>query len=277
MDMRTRLLHGVVIVLAARGLVGAAETPPATARALLDRRQELENTTRRWTDRYQHIGMEIVDADGEVQTRELAMYDKRYGGDERKTIVFFLADADVKGTALLGNAHGNQPSSQWLYLPELKKIRQIGERDRDDSFMDTDLSYRDLDVIQQLGSWPESDAPSRLVREETIDGVRCQLIELLPRREDIGYRRILVWLDPDDLVPRRLEFYDGEGQPKRRISQREVRTVGAVPVAHRVETETPAAKTKTITVLKEARFDQGLADRLFTQRCLEIGPGCVAQ
>src|SRR5881397_357335 len=88
---------------------------------------------------------------------------------------------------------------QWLYLPELQRVRQITARTRNESFVGTDLSYHDLDLIQELTSWTEDDARSSLRGEETVDGTPTYAIELVPRREDIGYKKIVVWLGRDDL------------------------------------------------------------------------------
>jgi outer membrane lipoprotein-sorting protein len=97
------------------------------------------------------------------------------------------------------------------------------------------------------------------------------VIELAPRREDIGYKQIVMWLGRDDLFPRRLEFYEDGDQPKKRLTQGQVSDVGAIPVAHAVEVVTPSVGTKTVMDVVEVRFNQGLDDDLFTQRQLERG------
>jgi hypothetical protein len=50
-----------------------------------------------------------------------------------------------------------------------------------------------------------------------------------------------------------------------------VRAVGAIPVAHRIEVETPANGTRTRIEVTEAQFNQKLEEDLFTQRALERG------
>ena len=129
------------------------------------------------------------------------------------------------------------------------------------------------------------DAASRLRGQETVDGVSCDVIELTPKREDIGYERIVLWLGHDDLVPRQVEFYetapssgwlgfggsDGSTAPTRRIRQSEVQSIGAIPVAHHVEVETPSAGTKTIVTFTRVAFDQKLPDDLFSQPAMEWG------
>ena len=73
-----------------------------------------------------------------------------------------------------------------------------------------------------------------------MDGTPTHAIELAPQREDIGYKKVVVWLGHDDLVPRRLELYEDAAEPKKRIAQSDVKSVGAIPVPHHVEVATPA-------------------------------------
>jgi outer membrane lipoprotein-sorting protein len=253
--------------------LGLAASPAAgeTAREILDRRKALDDTTRRWDDRHQRMKLRIVDRRGGERVRELAVYEARYPGDEHKTILFFLAPAEVKGTGFLAFTHKGRPADQWLYLPELKRVRQITARARNESFVGTDLSYHDLDLIQEMTSWSEEDARSALVREEPIDGMPAYVIEETPVREDIGYARILLWLGREDLVPRKLEFYGDAPEPQKRIVQSEVRPVGAIPVAHQIRVETPAAGSHTVIDVSDVRFNQGLRADHFSQRYLEQG------
>jgi Outer membrane lipoprotein-sorting protein len=85
---------------------------------------------------------------------------RRTPGDPRaqKAILFFLAPAEVKGTGFLAFTHKGRPADQWLYLPELKRVRQITARRRKESFVGTDLSYHDLDLIQE---WRRGRRPTR--------------------------------------------------------------------------------------------------------------------
>src|SRR4029450_5170100 len=201
-----RAARSALLVLAVASAAQGAET----ARQILDRRKALDDTTRKWTDRQEQLSMSIRDARGGERQRVLRLYERRPPGDERQTIVFFESPAEVKGTARLALTHKGKAAEQWLYLPELKRVRQISPRSRSESFVGTDLSYQDLDIIQEMGGWSEEDARSSLRGEETIDGVPTYVIELAPQREDIGYQKIVLWLGRDDLLPRRLEFY-GDG------------------------------------------------------------------
>jgi uncharacterized protein len=266
-DMRAPRLAFVLVLLALGGAARGAET----ARQILDRRKALDDTTRHWDDRHQKMKLTITDKRGGERVRELELFDRKEPGDEQKTILFFLSPAEVKGTSFLAFTHKGRPADQWLYLPELQRVRQITARTRNESFMGTDLSYHDLDLIQEMVAWTEEDAHSSLRPDETIDGTPTWPVELAPQREDIGYKKIVLWLGHDDLVPRQLEFYEDGADPKKRMKQADVRSIGAIPVPHRIEVATPAAGSHTAIEISDVQFNQKLEPDLFTQRYLERG------
>jgi outer membrane lipoprotein-sorting protein len=264
-------VSAVALLLA---LVAAASPAPGaeTAREILDRRKALDDTTRHWNDRQQRMRFVIVGGSGGERRRELSVYERRYPEDEIKSVVFFHAPAEVKGTALLAFTHKGRQGEQWLYLPALARVRVISGSARREKFVGTDLTYHDLDLIQEMSSWTEQDATSKLLGAGDVGGVAVHTIELVPQREDIGYQKIVLGLGRDDLVPRRIEFYEDGEEPLKRITQSEVRAVGPIPVAHKIEVQTPAAKTSTTVEVSEVKFDEGLKDDVFTQRTLERGP-----
>jgi outer membrane lipoprotein-sorting protein len=260
-------LGAALLLVGLAASAGAAET----ARQILDRRKALDDTTRHWDDRHEKMKLTLVDRRGGERVRQLELFDRREPGDEQKTILFYLSPAEVKGTGFLAFTHKSRAADQWLYLPELQRVRQITARTRNESFMGTDLSYHDLDLIQEMTSWSEDDARSSLRPEESVDGTPTHVIELAPQREDIGYQRIVLWLGRDDLVPRRLELYESGAEPKKRVAQSDVRAIGPIPVAHRIEVATPGAGTHTLIEIADVQFNQKLEPDLFTQRYLERG------
>jgi outer membrane lipoprotein-sorting protein len=267
MTARAAALVQLFIVLVA----GAAPARAESAREILDRRKALEDGARHWDDRHQKMKLTIFDKRGGTREREIDVFDRREPGDEQKTILYFLTPAEVKGTGFLAFTHKGRPADQWLYLPELQRTRQITARTRNESFMGTDLSYHDLDIIQEMVSWTETDARSSLRGTEPIDGTPCHAIELQPQRDDIGYKKIVLWLGTDDLVPRQLELYGDDAEPQKRVKQSDVRAVGAIPVAHRVDVATPAGGSHTVIEISDVAFNQKLDAELFSQRYLERG------
>lgn len=242
------------------------------ARDLLDRRKQLDLTTWDWTDLHLQLVVRSSDSIGGERLRELDAYGSRAPGVDTKTMLFFTSPPEVKGTGLLTFYHRDRPADFWLYLPELKRVRQITQRTSQERFVGAAFSYRDLELLYELVTWSESDATSRLRGQEEVDGVVTDAIEFTPKREDIGYGSIVLWIATDDLVARRVELYDEGHNLRKRVDLRDVRLVGSIPVPHRVDAVSPRDDMRTEITLTSVEVDRGLADDLFTQRALESGP-----
>lgn len=244
-----------------------------TAREILERRKRLDDTTHHWSDREQRVGLVIEKKGGAQQRRKLTIYERRLPEDEDQALLFFEEPATIKGVGFLSFSHPGRPDEQWLYLPALKRVRQIASSKsaRSESFVGTDLSFHDLDVLQDMTSWTEDEAPSALLGEESVGGVSTYLIAIEPVRPDVYYPRIVMWLGTDDLVMRRAEFFGVSGTAIKRIEQTDIRPVAGIPVAHHTEALTLAQGSRTVMKVDEVRFNQGLPDDLFTQRALERG------
>jgi outer membrane lipoprotein-sorting protein len=262
----TRMLATALIVLAASVASAANE-----AREILDHWRQLDETTRHWTDLHQKLTLHVFYRGGGSQENQLEVFEKRSPDKERKTVMFVLAPAEAKGTGFLALVHPGRPPEQWLYLPDIKRVRQIAATMRDESFIGSDLTYRDMNVLAEMLSWTEDDATAALRADETLDGTACRQIELTPKREEIGYKRIVLWLGKDDFTPRKLELYDDGPEPRKRIREADVRVVGAIPVPYKTTIETPRTGSHTEVTVDEVKFDEGLKDDLFTQRQLERG------
>jgi outer membrane lipoprotein-sorting protein len=270
-------VHGRVPVVAglavamALGAGWQAASAGETARGLLDRVRELNETTRKWTDREQRLDLTIVDRRGGERRRELQILTKKFGERGSRSILFFHAPPAVRGIGLLQWIEPGEPDRQWLYLPALKRVRQITGAGRQESFAGTDFSYEDLAIINEMFEWTEEEAPSALKAEEVLDGVPCAVIELTPRKAEAGYERLRVWLGRKDLVAHKMEFEVKSGRPEKTLLFSDIRPVGAIPSAHRLEMRNERSGSRTLVVLREIRYDTGLTDDVFSQRRLERG------
>ncbi|HWP65062.1 MAG TPA: outer membrane lipoprotein-sorting protein [Candidatus Limnocylindria bacterium] len=265
-----RLRSLLVAVLLAAPLTALARAED-TARQILDRAKQLDDTTRKWTDRSQTLTLTIHGKTGAPRERSLQIFDKRGEGGEDKSLTFFLAPSEVKGTAFLQWSHPGKDDEQWLYLPELKRSRRITSQLRDQSFMGTDFSYRDLEILAEIREWTEEQAVSSLLGAEDVDGLACWAIALAPTTED-GYEKIVLYLDKEQLVTRKVVFQDGKGTAVKILTQSDVRPVGAIPTAYRMEMQTPAKESRTTVVLTKVEYNAGLGDDFFTERQLQRGP-----
>jgi Outer membrane lipoprotein-sorting protein len=249
---------------------GAAEEDGA--RTLLDAVKRLNQTTRKWTDRVQEMKLTIVDRRGGEAHRELEVLTKRYGDDASRSIMFFRSPPPVRGIGFLQWIAPQEPDRQWLYLPALKRTRQISGGARTDSFVGTDFSYEDLSVMADVLDWGEDSAHAALAGSETIDGYACDIIELTTTpAADVSYATIRLWLGRDDQVVRKYEFADAKGKVAKTLQLSDIRTISGIPAAYRLEMRNQRNGSHTLVELTELQYNTGLDDDVFTQRRLEKG------
>lgn len=254
-------------------VAGASVLPAAaqTAEDILARRRELEAGAYRWTDRHQTMKMRLLGGSrDESRVLEIESYEKRFDDGRSATASFIRAPVDVEGTAFLGERQPGQPSRQWLYVPWAKKTRRI-TRPAGESFMGSDLSYGDVDLLRELPTWSEKEADVSLLPQEVVDGVPSHVLVLVPKRQDIEYARVTLWLGTADLIARRIDLHADGKDARKRILQKDVRAAGSVLVPRRIEVETLAARTRTEISVTDVAFDQRLDEALFTQQALQRG------
>jgi len=255
-------------VLAAAGSLARAET----AREMLDQAKSV-NDAREPKDVSQKMKMTLVDSRGGERVRDIEIYSKSFGHRTRKAITFFLSPPEVKGVGFLAWSYPDKDDDQWLYLPELKRVRQISTNTRKQSFQGSDFSYEDLQLFDEIRDWTEKDATSKLVKEgEVVDGVACVVIELTPQGKDYQYSRFVVWLDRKDSTFRKVEFYDkSDGAVLKTLLLTGFQPIDNLPTPHRIEMANAKKNTKTVMEISEVRYNKGLADDVFTERTLERG------
>lgn len=261
---------GAAVTVTLLGSVPALAVDTA-ARKLLDQVRQLNDTTRKWTDRTQRLKIRIIDRRGGERLRDLMIYLKKYSEDRTRTIVFFESPPDVKGVGFLQWADPHAKDEQWLYVPELKRVRQISGAAKRESFVGTDFSFNDLAIIGQITEWSETDAHATLLRDEDVDGRSCHVIEFTPGAKDFGYGKVVIWLRADDLVIVKYSMHDTAGRQEKVLTLGDVRPVGQIPTPFTMEMKNIESGSHTVVDFAEIKYDTHLSDEMFSQRALEHG------
>lgn len=206
------------------------------------------------------VRMEIV-ANGEVKERVFELLMRREGVDYR-AVITLLEPVEMEGTRFLIVAQRGKRNRQWAYFPDLELVRPIAGRNQDDPFLGSDISYADLAGAAHL-----DDLLHRLVGEEAIDGTPCYVMEGVPRHR-IAYGKLQGWVRKEDFVTIRAVFFDEALAPLKRARLTDIRQVGGVPMAHRIEMKSLIGESKTVLSLDELRINQNLPPELFTEATL---------
>lgn len=168
----------------------------------------------------------LTNRSGESRVRKTSGLTRLHdNGTDNMRLVRFLAPADIKGTTTLLLEHAGADDDMWVYLPALGKVRRLSASNKKDSFVGTDFSYGDI-----IGYKPE-EWSHKLVRQETLDGAACYVIESTPLNDTVlqntGYSKRLSWVRQDNFVASRIEFWNAAGQQFKRITASDIRQVGS--------------------------------------------------
>jgi len=139
-----------------------------------------------------------------VRTFRMLALEQKDDGD--KTVAIFDKPADLAGAAVLTYSHALVPDDQWLYLPEVKRVKRISSQNKAALFMGSEFAYEDL------SSWEVKKYRYKYLRDETLDGHDCFVVENVPAYADSAYSKQVEWVDKEIYHPRRLDYYDRQGR-----------------------------------------------------------------
>ncbi|MCY4147850.1 MAG: outer membrane lipoprotein-sorting protein [Gammaproteobacteria bacterium] len=149
-----------------------------------------------------NMKMTLRSKNGREIERALRLKVLETDNDGDKTLFVFDQPRDVKGTAFLVHAFKDKQDQQWLYLPALKRVKGISSSNQSGSFMGSEFSYEDLGTVE-----PEKYQHTYL-RDEACGEHECYVLERIPKFEDSGYSRLLIWLDKEALRIKEVHYYD---------------------------------------------------------------------
>lgn len=229
-----------------------------TGEDVLDRvDKEMDSDTRDFI-----LDMTIVNENGQERDRKITIKTK----GENKGLVRFLEPGDVKGTSLLSIDEGDE-EDMWLYLPVLGNVKKIASHNKSGSFMGTDFTYNDIDMVG--GSNYKDDYDSELVGEEKIDGDLCYKLSTIPTKDSIDYSKMKMWVRKDDFMPLKLEFYDEDGELHKIMINNNYKDIDSHLTPEKIVMKDVQKGTKTILKLSDVQYDIELPDPIFTTRYLK--------
>lgn len=148
------------------------------------------------------VEMRLRDRKGRESVREMRFQTKEVEGDGDKSLVVFESPHDIRGVAALTYAHPVESDDQWLYLPDLRRVKRIASANQAGPFVGSEFAYEDI------GSQELPKYRYRYLREDTHEGRACRVIERVPVDPNSGYSKQIVWVDTERAIPWRIDYYD---------------------------------------------------------------------
>ena len=260
-------LIGVFITLLSVNITLGQSQPQPDARGIMQKNDQ----QRKADDERLQLVMKLINKRGKERVRRVTQITKTDADGNEKSLIRFLSPADVKGTGLLTIEHSDRDDDQWLYLPALKKIRRISASDKSDNFMGSDFAYEDL-ASEEMENYDY-----KLLKNETVDGVDCYVIEAVPNndkeKKESGYSKREIWIRKDNFVGIRTKYYDRKGELLKIFRTSDIRMIDGSDKwrAHRMDMENIKTAHKTVLLFSNFVINKGIEDKFFTKRYLERG------
>jgi len=217
--------------------------------------------------------MVLTDKRGKERVRETISY-RKYFGDEKRTVIHYLTPRNIKKTAFLtfDYPEARKDDDQWLYLPAMRKVRRISASDRGDYFLGTDFTYED---IKKESKVTMEDYTRKTLREDDLNGNLTYVIEAIPVNktvaEELGYGKVIQWIDKSIWIARKSKFYDVRGKALKTIYTEDIKKVDGIWTAHRLKVDNHKTGHKTLFIFSDVSYNKGVRDDFFTQRALRRG------
>lgn len=161
------------------------------------------------------------------------------------------APADLAGVSVVVKGGPADVSGIRIYLPFVRRVREIRRDMEGASFMGSDFTFEDIGFVAM------EFHQHTLLSEETLDdGRSCMRLDSVPDRS-WWYGRVAYCIDTTDWIPRRTEYFDPAGR-KYKVRTMRVETVGGHPTPVSMTMEVLPEGTRTVMTLSNVAYDTGI-------------------
>ena len=255
-----------VIMLAGTSLaVFAQADSPLTGADILDLMQETGSLFGEDTDAVFTTRFDFVYSDGTEGSNEFTFLAKQ--GDEELgepdyLLIYYQAPADIEGTLFLTHSLPDAEDRLWLFLPALGLVKElVSEGEKEQSFGGTNLT------LGQIGGGFDysDDYDAERLGDETVtatfDGEALErvvyVLGLTARPDrDTDYVEGVLWVDAEELLPLRTEFYSELGNLEVTLDVLDLQTFDGDLTPTWIESQDIIDESKTtIRVLDQRRIE----------------------
>ncbi len=211
--------------------------------------------------------MRIHDASGNVRKRKVKIL---YRDEKaiRKTVIRIESPASESGTAFLSYSYARErDDDQWLYLPSLRRTRQIANEKRTGAFLGSDFTYADMERFSI------NNYELVFLGKGEILGREVLKIQAIPKNENImkkvGYAKRVLWVDPElSMILKELN-YDMNSLPLKEISTLDVKVVASIATPALIRAKNLQEGSYTDLELQNISYNVGLGESMFSRHMLQ--------
>jgi len=210
--------------------------------------------------------MVITAKDGGTTERVIDQYSKD-GPNGARTVIVFQRPSSVAGTRFLTMDTASGGSDRWIFLPSLGRVRRIAASESGGSFMGTDFSYDDISSMDRDISLDTHT----LLREETLNGNPCYVIQSVPKDSSYQYSKTITWIDKTNFLIYKSEMYNRRNELAKVMEMSDFKDVQERLTPMQTKISTAGAGTSTTIFMEIIKYDDPIPEAVFTTAYLETG------
>jgi hypothetical protein len=251
-------------LLIAAFVCAAAWLPAQDARSIIDGSRNRIDAKTTLTQ----AKLVVTNKSGSTSERVINEYSKKDAKGQHRLIVECLSPASIRGTRFLSLEKKGEDNDQFVKLPELGHSRRISGSGGSGSFLGTDASYDDISAISSRDVDKDTHT---LLKEDTVDGHDCYVIQSVPKDSSFEYSKMISWIGKADKVLYKMEMYDKKGELEKvlEVQKLEEKQGYLTPMVTKLTTVTKGTNT-TINVLR-VQYNGNVPEAAFGIRYLETG------
>jgi len=208
----------------------------------------------------------ITAKDGSTMERVIDQFSKD-GPNGARTMIVFQKPANVAGSRFLTMDTASGGSDRWIFLPSLGKVRRIAASESGGSFMGTDFSYDDISSMDRDISLDTHT----LLREETLNGKPCYVIQSVPKDASFQYSKTITWIDKTSFLTYKSEMYNRKNDLVKVMEMSNFKDVQGRLTPMQTKISTVGAGTSTTIFMDIIKYDDNIPEAVFTTAYLETG------
>ncbi len=158
-----------------------------------------------FTDLRADVHMTIHEKNGSQFMRHMQAKILEQKEDGEKRLFTFDQPRDISGTSILSYTLQGK-DSQWIYLPAFRRVKRIATTNKASPFVSSEFSYEDIAAVELI------KYQYLYIKDQSIDGTPCYVIKMTPLFDGSGYSHQVVYVDHQEHLFRKIEFYDKKKQ-----------------------------------------------------------------
>lgn len=180
----------------------------------------------------------------------------RLDGEHARKRIVFDSPPDLRDVSVSFQREAHGVDSTRVYLPFVRRVRDLRADMRGESFLGTDFNYEDLGL-------EDLEFQQHTLRDDgEFDGRPCYTVESVPDKS-WWYSRVRRCIDKKDFLPRRTEYFDSSGEVYKIRSIDRVEKIGSFPTPMLITMDVVPTGTSSRIALKDVEYNVNLKPALF--------------